>query len=151
MPKPAPEHALLKNYVGTWNAEFKMGPTADKGTVTWRMLGDFWAVGDLGGHLMGAPFAGHQVLGWDASSKEYLTTWCDSSSAEMSVSRGHYDAASKTLTAISSEPDMLAGAPGKRVKVTHKTVWHADGSITCTYTQDGSNEPAFTVTCTKAK
>ncbi len=114
MPRAGAEHAMLKQHVGTWDAAFKMqmGPQLieDKATMVYSMMGDFWLVGDYDGHFMGQPFQGHEMSTYDPATKQFVTYWFDSSSPNVSVSKGTYDAATKTMTQTSTEPDPMWGA-----------------------------------------
>jgi len=147
MPKPAAEHALLKRFVGNWKADFKSAFGNHVGRLEVHMLGDFWAVGDYTGELIGQPFKGHELFGYDPDTKQYTTYWYDGSSPQMSALTGTYDEASKTMTQTSME----FGMDGQKHKVTHKTVWSGDDTMTYTYAMEGMPEPMMTITYTRQK
>jgi hypothetical protein len=83
--KTGPQHAQLKECVGTWNCESTCWcepgkePTKEKGTVTFSMvLGDRFLRQDVNGSMMGQPFQGIGYLGFDNGSKKYQSVWMDS-------------------------------------------------------------------------
>ena len=72
---PTAEHKLLEKYVGTWDAEVSTSdpsgaahksPAKSTARVT---CGGLWMVSDFEGTMMGAPFVGHEVFGYDPISK----------------------------------------------------------------------------------
>jgi Protein of unknown function (DUF1579) len=116
-PKTA-EHALLEGMAGTWNAEVQAGEEIEKGTHVSRLgLGGLWLTSDFDGTLMGAPFQGHEILGWDPEKKKYVGCWVDSMTSALTLTEGTWDAAKKTLTMESLAPDPMTGE--KMVNVSH--------------------------------
>ena len=149
MPKPAPEHATLKEHVGVWNAAFKMqGPLVveDKATMTYRMLGDFWLVGDYEGHYMGGPFHGHEMSTFNPETKEFVTYWVDSTNPNITEMKGTWDAATKTMTQKSTQVDPMAG-----VKTIGKTVVKDADTMVYTMTPEGASAPMMEITYTRRK
>ena len=118
MPKPSPEHAVLKAREGTWDATVKMWmipgapPMESKATQTNTMGGGLWLVSDVNGEMMGGSFWGHSITGFDPIKKKYVLTWVDSMGASMTQGEGTADAAGKTLTfkMVGCEPS------GKEIK-----------------------------------
>ena len=114
--RPKKEHALLKKLAGKWNASFEMTmagapPIQSHARETNEMLGELWIVSrydDPG--MMGGAFAGAQIFGYDPDEKNYVGAWADSQSSNLSVQKGTYDEATKTLTLIGSSKDPMTGA-----------------------------------------
>jgi Protein of unknown function (DUF1579) len=110
MPKAGPEHELLKSDVGTWDAtveSFMPGapqPMVSKGTETNTLVGGMWLVTDFKSDMMGEPFQGHGVSGWDPTKKKYVGTWVDTMSTGLGLSESTYDAATKTMTGTFEGP-----------------------------------------------
>ena len=102
--KPLPEHLQLKKSVGTWDCvcKYGMAPGApmmeSKGTSTEHMLGDFVLVQEFKGDMMGMPFTGIGLVGYDSFDKKYFSTWCDSMSSQLMVSQGTADEKSHVVT-----------------------------------------------------
>src|SRR5687767_13529697 len=102
MPKPGPEHALLKMDVGTWDAVIEMVPgpgapaTKSKGVETNRIgCGGLCLIGDFKADVMGMPFEGHGVTTWDPAKKKYVGSWTDSMSKGLAIGESTYDPQTK--------------------------------------------------------
>ena len=104
MPKPGPEHEVLKPLAGEWDATVEsfaapgQPPMLAKGIETGTMIGGFWLVSDFKSEVMGQPFLGRSTLGYDPAKKKYVSTWIDSMTPSLSVGESDYDAATKTFT-----------------------------------------------------
>ena len=104
MEKPGAEHDALAPLVGSWDAalSFSMGPgmpsMTSKGTYEVRSMARMWNIGDFSGTLMGQPFQGMSVLGYDKKAKQYVSYWYDSSMSSQMSSTGTWDPAKKTFT-----------------------------------------------------
>jgi hypothetical protein len=120
MPKPGPEHAVLKMDEGTWDAvvEVTYDPGApamtSKGVETSVMgCGGLCLITDFKGEMMpGTSFQGHGVTAYDPAAKKYVGTWTDSMSTGLSSSEGTFDAAAKKSVATMQSRD----ATGAMVK-----------------------------------
>src|SRR5262249_23101341 len=126
LPKPGPEHDILKKDEGVWDAtvEATMAPGAppavSKGVETVKATGGgLWYVSDFKSEMMGQPFEGHGVTGYDPIKKKYVGTWVDSMSSGLATSEASYDPATKSMTAWMEGPDMT----GKVVKMRAVTEW----------------------------
>jgi hypothetical protein len=104
MPKPGPEHDVLKMEEGTWDAVVEMSPPGapvmtSKGTeVATLGCGGLCLVTKFDSDMGGMPFQGNGITTYDASKKKYVGSWTDSMSAGMLTSEGTYDAAAKVMT-----------------------------------------------------
>lgn len=103
-PKPAPEHSWLSRHTGTWNARitttvFPGAPPMEwSGTIHISMTGGgLWQVLDFKGEMMGRPFAGHGMTGFDPFQKKFVQCWGDSMSPNMLQLKGDLDEVNKTL------------------------------------------------------
>jgi hypothetical protein len=143
MPKASPEHALLKKYVGTWDATFKMMGQESKCTHTFEMVGDFWVMGKFSGNLMGMKLEGRDTLGWDPIKKKYVSNWIDNMSPHYTVMTGTFDAASKTMTNEGGG----YGPDGKPTKNKDTAVWKSDDEYTFTMFEEkgGKWEEMFVI------
>jgi hypothetical protein len=144
MPRPAPEHAMLKERVGTWDAAFKMNmdgqAVEDKATMTYSMLGDFWLLGEYEGKFMGAPFHGREMSTFDPASGQFVLCWIDSTSPSMVVSKGTWDPTTKTMTQTSTEVDPMWG-----VKSVYKTKVVDPNTIQFSMTPEGAAAPSMEI------
>ncbi|OFV88549.1 MAG: hypothetical protein A2V74_02670 [Acidobacteria bacterium RBG_16_70_10] len=142
LPKPGPEHELLKQSVGVWDATVEMfmapgaAPTVSKGTETNRILGGFWLVSHFQSELMGQPFEGVGTSGWDPLKKKYVGTWVDSMSPGMSAMESTWDPATKTSTGWIEGPDLS----GKVTKTRETEEWKdADTRVFTMYGPAGAD------------
>jgi hypothetical protein len=112
-PGPEKEHQWLHQFVGSWVTESKgtMGPDQPPiettGTLTSKMLGEFWVVNQMVGDFMGTQMNGIQTIGYDATKKKYIGTWVDSMAGHMWVYEGTVDETGKILTLEADGPNFM--------------------------------------------
>ena len=156
IPKPGPEHELLKQDVGTWDATveiFEPGkpPAVSKGSETTSLVGGFWAVSDFKSDLMGQPFEGRGTVGFDTNKKKYVSTWVDSMSTGFMTGEATYDPKTKTMTGVMEGFDP---AQGKTVKMRETTEWKdADTKVFTMFMSgpDGKEAPTMKITYKRRK
>jgi len=96
---PGPAHAALAKMAGSydlkirsWNAP-DAPPMESTGTATRRMtLGDRVMVEEVSSSMMGQPFTGFGMHGYDNVTGKHWATWNDSMSTGVMVSQGQCDA-----------------------------------------------------------
>jgi hypothetical protein len=103
-PKPAsPELARLTEGTGTWDATVTMAmpgqaATTEKATETVASIcNGKWTWSDFRGSMLGMPFEGHALVGYDATKQRYVGVWIDSCSATHSITTGTFDEAAKAV------------------------------------------------------
>jgi hypothetical protein len=112
MPKPGPEHQVLKNDEGTWDAVIEItaapgAPTSKGVQVDTMGCGGLCLITDFKGDLMpGLAFHGHGTTTYDQSTKKYVGSWTDSMSTGLSTSEGTYDPVTKKAEATMMSRDM---------------------------------------------
>lgn len=96
---PGAEHAALAAMAGNYDLKFRMWhgpggePSLESGTATRKMvLGDRVLVEDVSSTMMGQPYTGHGMHGFDNASGRYWATWNDSMTTGLMVSDGSCDA-----------------------------------------------------------
>lgn len=95
---PGPIHEKLTQMAGSYDVEVKSWhapgePTIEKGTATRSMaLGGRVMVEDFSSTMMGQPFTGHGMHGYDNITEKHWSTWNDSMSTGLMVSEGTCDA-----------------------------------------------------------
>ena len=149
MPKPGPEHELLKKDVGTWDAtvEILMPPAPPSKGVETNTLGPggLWLIGDFKSEMMGAPFQGHGVTGYNPFKKKYVGTWVDSMSPGLSTTEGTYDPKTKTMTTWIEGPN----PDGSMMKMRTTSEWKgSDTRVFTMYAPTGPDKefPALKIT-----
>ena len=119
-------HAYLKQFVGTWDVKTTMWamsgqpPMNEAGTYEGHLVmgGRFLQMG-FKGMMMGQPFEGMQVIGYDNTLKKYITFWIDNTSTSFYLTSGTRDAKNVT-TETGDWPDPMTG---KMTKVRQVTRW----------------------------
>ena len=157
LPKPGPEHALLKQDEGTWDAvvEMFLGPGAPPlsfKAVETNVIGcgGLCLISDFKGDMGGQPFHGHGTSTWDSGKKKYVGSWTDSMSNGIAVSEATYDPAAKTVTGYMEGPD----ATGKMARTRSTVEYKGAGSRVFTMYMpgpDGQELPGMRITYTKRK
>lgn len=114
MPTPGPEHAVLKEDVGTWDAAVElMGPDgstiASKGVeVNTLSCNGLCLITEFKGELMpGMNFAGAGITAYDSKTKKYVGTWSDSMSPGLAASESTWDGAAKKMTGTMKGTDPM--------------------------------------------
>ena len=128
---PAKEHEYLKKYAGDWNFEMKSWekpdaePMVSQGTMKGEILfeGRYLKM-KFDSTMMGMPFKGMQLMGYDLFQKKYVTVWIDNMSTAFAPTTGTLDMAGKVFTETGVWPDPSTGGTSK-VKIV--TTWLADG------------------------
>jgi hypothetical protein len=142
MPKPGPEHKLLKAREGTWDTTMKAGGMESKGTITYKMgLGGMWLAGSMKSDLFGTKFLGKSLESYHPAKKKYVSVWVDSMSTAPVIMEGTYDKEKKTMTMIGEGP----GMDGKATKYKSVSKFPDADTLEMTmYIGDGK-DPMFTV------
>jgi hypothetical protein len=133
-PKPTPHHTALKAAEGTWDAVVKMHlgpgkpPAESKGVeVNTVGLGGFWLVSEFKGEMMGAPFEGRGLFGYDPAKRKHVGTWVDSMSTWQAVTTGACKDGCREVTSTFQGPGM-DGKPttyrevSRQVDADHRTM-----------------------------
>ncbi len=151
-----PEHAVLKEDVGTWDASIEvMMPGAPatppaKGVETNALsCNGLCLATDFKGEVMGAPFEGHGVTTWDAARKKYVGGWSDSMSPGLALTESTWDAAKKTMNGTMDAPDGNGGTVRMRSTVEY-TAGKRVFSMFMTG-PDGKEMPTMRITYTKRR
>ena len=122
---PGAEHQRMADIAGTYDLSIKSWhgpgaePTTDNGTATRKMImGDRVLVEEVSSQMMGQPFTGHAMSGYDNVSKKYWSTWIDSMSTGVMTSEGTCDA-SMACSFTGTYNDAMSGQP-KTVRMTSR-------------------------------
>ncbi len=113
---PGPQHKLLASMVGTWTTKTKswmdpnQPPMESDGSCDHRMLleGRFLRQ-ECAGDMMGQPFTGIGLNGYDNHTNKYVSTWMDSMGTGIYFFEGTASADGKTITQESSYDDPIEG------------------------------------------
>jgi hypothetical protein len=102
---PGPAHKALDAFVGNWKAEVKcwMDPNGEA-SVSHATAQTKWILGGrfveeaFHGEMMGKPFTGRCLLGFDNSKQLYKCVWVDDFSTSIYTSEGRGDSSNKVIT-----------------------------------------------------
>jgi len=117
---PGPQHAMLTKLAGEWNCtvKFQMDPSQpmqesqSTAVITPLMDGRYIQEVDTG-NMMGMPFSGMGVYGFDNVSGKFVSSWIDNMGTGMMSSLGTADADGKTIRWNGSMNDPVTGKPSK--------------------------------------
>jgi hypothetical protein len=109
---PGPEHKALLESVGNWTAASKMymdpskPPMEAQGTEEVKpALGGRFIQMHFSGQMMGKPFEGMGLEGYDNMKKKYVMTWADSMGTVIIYAEGTGDAKQRTFTGEEPMPN----------------------------------------------
>ena len=123
---PGTQHKDLASTAGDYAVtvkswESKDGPAQESaGTATRSMMLDGRVLAEeFHGDMMGMPFTGHGMMGYDNTKGKYWSTWMDSMSTGMMASEGTCDASKN----CSFTGTMMDPVKNKQVTLKMKTAW----------------------------
>jgi hypothetical protein len=113
---PGAPHKVLASMAGTWNARMTSWmepggpPVESKGISESKMiLGGRFLHMDYTGDMMGSPFTGLGVTGYDNHTKKYVSTWIDSMGTGIFFFEGTGSKDGRTITQECSYDDPIKG------------------------------------------
>ena len=112
---PGEKHKWLASFNGTWDAEViafmnPQKPDTSKAVQTYSMiLNGLFQEAKIKGTMMGGPFEGHSISGYDNAKKKYVSTWVDNISSGTTYLTGDYDSTTKTLNLKGTQTDPGTG------------------------------------------
>jgi hypothetical protein len=117
---PGAPHQALASSAGTYDVTIKSwhepgGPAMEESGTSRRtmILDGRVRVEEFTSTMMGAPFTGHGMTGYDNVTGKYWGTWTDSMSTGLMVSEGTCDAQGKSCTFTGTWNDAVKKAPVK--------------------------------------
>ena len=102
---PGPAHKALDALVGNWKAEVKCwqepggAPNVSQGTAktSWILNGRFLEE-EFHGEMMGRPFTGRSLIGYDNTKQTFNTVWVSDMQTSMFTSEGRGESGYKVIT-----------------------------------------------------
>lgn len=123
---PGKPHELLANRVGSWSTKSRHWMEPDKPPMEFRgscerkmILGGRFLQEEFSGEMMGTPFTGIGVIGYDNHRKKYVSNWMDTMGTGIYYLEGTASADGKTISMETRFEDPIKG-PAK---------WHLVGKI----------------------
>lgn len=113
---PGAPHKMLAKLAGSWTTKTKAWmdpdkpPTEGTGTCEQKMLFDGrYLHQEYRGEMMGNPFIGINLIGYDNHTKKYVSTWIDSMSTGIYYFEGTASSDGKSITQECSYDDPVRG------------------------------------------
>src|SRR6266852_4602655 len=102
---PGPAHKALEAFVGNWKAEVKCwmepggSPIVSQGTAKagWTLNGHFLEE-EFHGEMMGKPFTGRSLMGYDNIKQTFNTVWLSDMQTSIFTSEGKGENGNKVIT-----------------------------------------------------
>jgi hypothetical protein len=102
---PGDMHKMMAAWDGTWTGEMNMWmnpaepPTKTTTTAVNKMImNGLYEESNHSGNMMGMPFSGKSILGYDNHKKMFVNSWIDNMSSGIMNMEGPWDAATKSIT-----------------------------------------------------
>ena len=113
---PGKYHQWLASMNGDWDAKVSMWmdptqpPDVSQATTKNEMImNGLYQRSAHNGNMMGMPFMGESIMGYDNSKKEFIATWIDNFGSSIMLMKGQLDEANNTLTLRGSMMDPATG------------------------------------------
>jgi hypothetical protein len=122
------ELQVLHKDIGEWQATLKMsapGMPASEDRCTERVISTCdgrWLWSDFRGNVMGMPFEGHGLIGYDTQKNEYVSYWIDSMTPALARTTGTFDPTKRAYVLTGASVDQ-AGQP---MKIRQVLTWKGD-------------------------
>ena len=157
--KPGKQQEELLRLVGTWNCVNKVylngpskPPVESKGVSTQKLiLGGKLLLQEYEGEMMGTPYTGQGLMGFDNSRKLYVSTWADSLSGTISYMTGGRSTDGSTYTSFGTIDEPWNGEIGKTVKYVLKLVDQDTVVFTCWQVMHAEDTKAFEIEYRRVK
>jgi Protein of unknown function (DUF1579) len=137
---PGEPHELFASLAGSWITKTKewmepgKPPTESTGSAEMKMLLDGrFLYQEFTGQMMGQPFSGIGIDGYDNISKRYVTNWMDTMGTGIFSMEGTASADGKTITLTGKHPDPMGGF------MTHRAIWKILDSNNQTFDMFGAH------------
>ena len=151
LPTASEHHAYLMRGVGEWEGTMTMHaegmspegvPCHDSITA----VGDFWTRSSFSCDLMGMPFVGTGVTGYDPDKGKFVGTWVDNMTTRLTVMEGELEGDALVMRYVG--PDPVTGEPAP-----HRIVGTNDGetSTSTFYVGEGEGVKTMTIAMKRVK
>lgn len=124
--QPGEKHKKLEPYLGRWDVEstVSMGPgnemkSSMKVEIAWQIPGRFLEI-ESKGNLMGLPYQGFGLLGYDNFKQAFVSTWIDNLNTYKLDAQGNLGQDGTTLLMYGTLDEYLTGENDKPVKYVYR-------------------------------
>jgi len=137
---PGEPHKLFASLAGSWTTKTRewmepnKPPVESAGSAEMKVLLDGrFLQQDVTGQMMGQPFSGLEITGYDNLLKRYVTTWMSTMGTGIFMMEGTASADGKTITLKGQHPEPGGG------HMTHRAIWKIVDSNTQTFDMYGAH------------
>lgn len=137
---PGEQHKLLASLAGSWVTKTKewmepnKPPTETTGSAEMKMLlDDRFLQQDFLGQMMGKPFTGFEIIGYDNLLKKYFTSWMSTMGTNIFMMEGTANDDGKTITLTGKHAEIGGG------HMTHRAIWKIIDSNNQTFEMYGTH------------
>lgn len=137
---PGEQHRLLAGLAGSWTTKTREWMEPDKppvetnGSAEMKMLLDGrFLQQEMTGQMMGQPFSGIEIIGYDNLLKRYVTTWMSIMGTGIFMMEGTAGADGKTITLKGQHPEPNGGY------MKHRAIWKLVDDNTQTFDMYGAH------------
>ena len=113
---PGEPHHLMATYIGEWVDEMTFWMTPDSpptkmttNTTTEMIMGGRYQLSKSVGTMMGMPFEGMALVGYDNAKKMATTVWVDNFGTGTLAMEGPWDEATRSITFTGKMTDPMSG------------------------------------------
>lgn len=153
---PGEEHQLLEPLIGEWTAEIRSWitpsgpPVMNQGTAKaeWTMKGRFVRE-EFSGEIMGRPFQGMSLTGYDKQKKQYVGIWVDDMSTAIIKSEGTAAEDGKLLTLLSKMDCAVTGEKDMPIRQVIRIVSDDEHVLEMYATNQGKEAKTMEITYTR--
>jgi len=124
--EPGEKHKKLEPYLGRWDVEssIPMGPgnemkSSMTAEISWQIAGRFLKL-ETKGTLMGLPYQGFGLLGYDNFKQAFVSTWIDNMNTYKLDAQGNLAQDGTTLITYGTLDEYLTGENDKPVKYVYR-------------------------------
>lgn len=154
---PGDVHKMLAEGTGNWTEDITMwsdpnaAPTKSTSTTNVEMImGGRYQVAKTKGEMMGMPFEGMSVIGYDNAKKVFTSSWVDNFGTGTMTLTGTWDAATKSITFLGKSTDPMTGKD-IGVKQVMKFIDSDHQEMTMFDTKDGKETKSMEIKSTRKK
>lgn len=138
--QPGEPHKQFAGLAGSWTTQTKewmepgKPPMESAGTAETKMLLDGrFLYQEYNAQMMGQPFSGIGIDGYDNVTKKYVTAWIDTMGTGIFIMEGTASPDGKTITLKGSHPEPGGG------KMSHRAVWKIQDANSQTFEMYGTH------------
>jgi len=148
---PGPAHKALEAFVGDWKAEVKCfheggAPQVSQGTskARWTLNGHFLE-DEFHGEMMGKPFTGRSLMGYDNIKQTFNTVWVSDMQTAIFTSEGKGENDNKVITLVGKSNCPATG----RKDISMKTVFRVLSPDKYVFEMFNDNAKSMEITYTR--